>query len=113
VDSEVSVAVYDWFWNFCEGGLGMWQVEWGVSLGSGGRLRISFKRGAHGPTSSGGRIICSTPPGTTLIASMIGIFQKEYGFGTGDDEDIERTHWFVEVGLSYLTFKMANLLAVG
>jgi hypothetical protein len=33
----------------------------------------------------------------------IGIFQEEYGFGTGDDEDSERMHWFVEVGLSYLT----------
>jgi hypothetical protein len=106
MDSEVRVAVYDWFWIFCEGGLGMWQVDWGVSRGSGRHLRISFKRGAHGPTSSGGRIICSTPFGTTLVASMIGIFQKEYGFGTGDDKVSERTHWFVEVGLSYLRFRM-------
>jgi hypothetical protein len=97
MDSEVRVAVYDW--NI--GRLGMWQVEWGVSFGSGRRLRISFKRGAHGQTSSGGRIFCSSPPGRTLIASMIGIFRKEYGFGTGDDEE-ERMHWFVEVGLSYL-----------
>jgi hypothetical protein len=102
MDSEVRAAVYDWFWlpEVQQCGLGMWQVEWGVSFGSGRRLRMSFKRGADGQTSLGGGAVFSISHGTTLRATMTGIFQKEYGFGTGDDENFERMHWFVEVGLS-------------
>jgi hypothetical protein len=100
MDSEVRVAAYDWFWKHWKA-LGMWQVEWGVSFGSGQRLRISFKRGADSQGISVGR---STPPGRTVRASMIGVSRKEYGFDTGDDEDSETEcnsmHWFVGVSPS-------------